>query len=353
MNIGQNIKKYRLKKSMTQEQLADLLCISTAAVSKWEAKNSYPDITMLFPLATIFGVSMDELLGYNIEKERETIQSILQEVRELELNGQRAQAMEILQDARKKYPHEYSVMHRYMWSLIGGETKNDRGMILEHQNELLQLCNCILDGCKNERIRLDALSVQAKICHARGDTAEAIRILQEFPSAHQNANLMTERLFEKGSAEYCYWNKLNLFGLLDITANKSVRAIWFDDTLSTEEKIHKIECLGDHMTALRHDFPQFVVSEQMIFAELANRLSATNDVDKIIRIRKKQIEAMKAMTILAKEDDALKECIIRTYKTDDPHAWLLNWLSTASHEQFVILRQNKRYCQMIADAKKG
>ena len=107
------------------------------------------------------------------------------------------------------------------------------------------------------------------------------------------------------------------------------------------------------MTALRHDFPQFVVSEQMIFAELANRLSATNDVDKIIRIRKKQIEAMKAMTILAKEDDALKECIIRTYKTDDPHAWLLNWLSTASHEQFVILRQNKRYCQMIADAKKG
>ena len=48
---GTNIKHLRLAKGLTQEQLADLLGISTAAVSKWEARNTYPDITMLFPLA--------------------------------------------------------------------------------------------------------------------------------------------------------------------------------------------------------------------------------------------------------------------------------------------------------------
>ena len=68
LNIGMNIKRLRLAKGLTQEQLAELLTISTAAVSKWEAKNTYPDITMLFPLAEIFGVTVDELLVYGEAK---------------------------------------------------------------------------------------------------------------------------------------------------------------------------------------------------------------------------------------------------------------------------------------------
>lgn len=38
LNIGMNIKRLRLARGLTQEQLAELLTISTAAVSKWEAK---------------------------------------------------------------------------------------------------------------------------------------------------------------------------------------------------------------------------------------------------------------------------------------------------------------------------
>ena len=53
MNIGTNIKRLRLAKGMTQEQLASLLSVSTAAVSKWEARNTYPDVTLLFPLAEL------------------------------------------------------------------------------------------------------------------------------------------------------------------------------------------------------------------------------------------------------------------------------------------------------------
>ena len=67
MNIGPTIKRLRRQKDMTQEQLAQLLCVSSAAVSKWEAGNTYPDITMLFPLAQIFSVSIDELMGYDKE----------------------------------------------------------------------------------------------------------------------------------------------------------------------------------------------------------------------------------------------------------------------------------------------
>ena len=49
---------------MTQEQLAEKLNITNAAVSKWERGDSFPDITMLFPIADYFGISVDELMGH-------------------------------------------------------------------------------------------------------------------------------------------------------------------------------------------------------------------------------------------------------------------------------------------------
>jgi DNA-binding XRE family transcriptional regulator len=42
LKIGNNIKRLRKNKGMTQEQLAELLNISSAAVSKWESGDTYP-----------------------------------------------------------------------------------------------------------------------------------------------------------------------------------------------------------------------------------------------------------------------------------------------------------------------
>ena len=63
MTIGERIKALRKKNDLTQEKLADYLCVSYQAVSKWECGVSNPDITMIAPLAKLFGVSADELLG--------------------------------------------------------------------------------------------------------------------------------------------------------------------------------------------------------------------------------------------------------------------------------------------------
>ena len=43
MSLSENIKKFRLEKNLTQEQLAAKLCISAQAVSKWETSDTYPD----------------------------------------------------------------------------------------------------------------------------------------------------------------------------------------------------------------------------------------------------------------------------------------------------------------------
>lgn len=63
MRLSENIKRFRLKKDLTQEQLAVKLGVSAQAVSKWETSDTYPDGALLLPLAGELGVSLDELFG--------------------------------------------------------------------------------------------------------------------------------------------------------------------------------------------------------------------------------------------------------------------------------------------------
>lgn len=61
--IGENIKRLRRERDLTQEEVAAHLGISFQSISKWERGDGYPDITMLPSLANYFGVSVDELIG--------------------------------------------------------------------------------------------------------------------------------------------------------------------------------------------------------------------------------------------------------------------------------------------------
>lgn len=60
---GGTIRRLREEKHLTQRQLADMLCVSDKAVSKWETGRGLPDITLLEPLAAALGISVAELLS--------------------------------------------------------------------------------------------------------------------------------------------------------------------------------------------------------------------------------------------------------------------------------------------------
>ena len=63
MSFGEIIKSLRREANMTQENLAQLLSISPQAVSRWETDVAMPDISLLPPLANMFHVTTDYLLG--------------------------------------------------------------------------------------------------------------------------------------------------------------------------------------------------------------------------------------------------------------------------------------------------
>ncbi|MBP3392521.1 MAG: helix-turn-helix transcriptional regulator [Clostridia bacterium] len=63
LKIGEHIRLRRKAQGLTQEQLANLLGVTKAAVSKWENEESYPDITLLPQIAQLFQISLDALLN--------------------------------------------------------------------------------------------------------------------------------------------------------------------------------------------------------------------------------------------------------------------------------------------------
>lgn len=69
MSIGKRITALRRKKGLKQEDLAQMLEVTAQAVSKWENDLTCPDISLLPKLASILGVSVDELLSGKQEQQ--------------------------------------------------------------------------------------------------------------------------------------------------------------------------------------------------------------------------------------------------------------------------------------------
>ncbi len=63
MKIGENIRALRLRKGLTQEQVAQQLGVTYQAVSKWENGTNTPDIALLPEIAALFGVTIDSLFA--------------------------------------------------------------------------------------------------------------------------------------------------------------------------------------------------------------------------------------------------------------------------------------------------
>ena len=62
---GAVIRKLREKNNMTQAELAVRLNVSDKTISKWETAKGYPDISLLEPIAKVFGISITELISGN------------------------------------------------------------------------------------------------------------------------------------------------------------------------------------------------------------------------------------------------------------------------------------------------
>ena len=63
--FSQNLKRFRVMKSMTQEQAAEALGVSAQTISRWECDTTLPDVTILPKIAALYCVTIDDLYKEN------------------------------------------------------------------------------------------------------------------------------------------------------------------------------------------------------------------------------------------------------------------------------------------------
>ncbi len=104
--LSENLKKYRILKDLTQEDVAEYLGITAQSVSKWERGESYPDITFLPALANIFETSVDLLIGMDTIRAKETRYNIHKKAVAYQRSGDYDMAEKTYRDALLIYPNK-------------------------------------------------------------------------------------------------------------------------------------------------------------------------------------------------------------------------------------------------------
>ncbi len=146
--FGENIKKLRKEKELTQETLAEFLGVSFQAVSKWERGETYPDITMLPEIAGFFKVSVDELLGVNkAENEKE----IVRELEKYDNFTDKVLKWEIINELKNRFPNDFRILLRYMSCLVHFKENTP-----ENVAKIIAIYENIKQNCSNDKIRISA-----------------------------------------------------------------------------------------------------------------------------------------------------------------------------------------------------
>ncbi len=309
--IGENIKRLRKTKNITQEQLAEAMNVSIAAVSKWERSETYPDITVLSPLAYYFSVSIDELMGYDESKIDQEIDELLIRYHELYQPATWNDAGKLIRDAYKKYPNDYRIMHWYMWHIAGGSADNDIQNLLHHKEEFTEICNKILHGCTDIGICFQAYTMLGKLLWADGKYDDALALYRgHFLNWYESVGQKSEQLFAKNTPEFLYWVKRNLFELIGFAADKVSKSIFFDNEIPYAERIKRIESYGDAAAKMHNETGDdfLLVFADSIMGRLANDLKYRGGTpEDTARVKEKSVKLHRMIMERSEESKPLRD----------------------------------------------
>lgn len=173
--IGENLKKQRKLRELTQEQLADILGVSFQAVSKWERGEGYPDIEMLPTIASCFGITVDELIGMNEVRDAADVKNILDKEKDNLSKGLIKENIKLLAEAVKIHPNNYKLLSRYAVNLTFVDIDSESEESRQNNLKAAQIAERILAECTDPEIRN---SMQGELCIYYRNLGEADKALE-------------------------------------------------------------------------------------------------------------------------------------------------------------------------------
>lgn len=240
INIAKVLIAKRREKGITQDDLAEYIGVSKASVSKWETGQSYPDITFLPQLAAYFSISIDDLMGYVPQMEKEDIRKLY---RRLAADFASKPFDEVLHECReiiKKYFSCFPLLLQMATLLINhhmlSQKPQERMQILR---EAAELCGRVLSESGDVWLSKDAVSLEAACRLMLGEPQEVLNLLGEEVRLFSSDDTLISQAFQMtGNSQKAkevtqiiiYQHLLMLVG-----ATPSYLMLWAEDEKRTEE----------------------------------------------------------------------------------------------------------------------
>lgn len=188
-NIAQNLVRLRHEKKITQEQLAYFLGVTKASVSKWETRQSLPDISLLPLLASFFDISVDELIGYHPQLSKEEIIQLYYEFSEDFAKKSFEEVMDKINVHVKMYYSCYPFIFQVCILLINYYTlAKEKSQQTEVLQLIITLCEHVQSDCKDMNICSSIVVLQAIANLQMGKAQEVIELLEDITKPYKLVN---------------------------------------------------------------------------------------------------------------------------------------------------------------------
>ena len=151
--IGENLKKQRKMRDLTQEELANILGVSFQSVSKWEREEGYPDMELLPAIAEFFGITIDELMGIKEIRDSANVKKILDKAKDNMSKGLIRENISLLAEAVKIHPNNYELLARYAENLTFVCIDSESEEFRQNNLKAVKIAERILAECTDPEIR--------------------------------------------------------------------------------------------------------------------------------------------------------------------------------------------------------
>lgn len=251
IRFSNNLIRLRQERKLTQQQLASFIGVTKGTISKWETGQSMPDIFMLPRLAAYFDVSIDELLGYEPQLNKEQIKKIYLDLAAEFGTQPFEETMQKSCTFVKKYYACYPFLYQMccLWLnhfMLAGSRKRQEDIL----NSITDLCNHIISNCDDINICNDTTIVKAMACLQLNQAQEVIDTLKELLnplrlSSQSDTVLIKAYQLTGQTNEADSFTQISMYiHLLSLISSATQYLAIHTDTLSLcETTIKRIDCL--------------------------------------------------------------------------------------------------------------
>lgn len=161
LNIGENIKRLRKEREITQEEFAEVLGVSCQSVSRWENDSCYPDIELIPTIAAFFGISTDKLMGIDEVAEKAAVAQYLNAFQSAVSVGDIDACIRVAREGVAEFPNNYALLNKLMYALFlagsdDADIPNWKENMEKYDSEIVALGERILKYCPDTQIRFEA-----------------------------------------------------------------------------------------------------------------------------------------------------------------------------------------------------